>query len=589
MRRLRPTQSELGEVDPAALFEFKKGRTIVYEGYRDTTCLVEADEEPPHDLNQEALEIALMVSLMVGATPIDETHVMRKVVIDGSTPFGFQRTAVVALNGEVEIGDKKVPIQTVGVEEDACRKTKEKGETTYFRLDRLGVPLIEVVTGPVIYSPEEAEEVALALGRILRATGRVRRGLGTIRQDLNISIKGGAISEIKGVQELELVSKAVAYEVQRQLTLLKIRDELRGRGVNEEDLKGEVVDVTEIFKATKCRVVKNAIDSGGRTMAVVLPRFSGLLGMELIPRLRFGTELSDYAKFWGRVGGIFHTDEMPAYGVSGEEVTTLREFLMVGGEDAVVFVADREENARDALEAVVGRAKTAIAGIPNETRSSYPDGTTHYSRPRPGAARMYPETDVPPVPITAERLKRIRDGLPEPPEVRLTRLMKDYELNETLAAKVLNSDYYGLFEVLAHKTRVATSFIAATLTETLKGMEREGIEVSLLSDSLIEEVFTLVDLGVVAKEAIPDILAWMVKHEGAKLDDVVEVLGLRMISEKELAALVERVVRENDALVKERKLGALGPLMGILMKELRGRVDARKVSQLIEKRIREIS
>jgi len=540
-------------------------------------------------MDQEALEIALMVALMVRATSVDETHVMRKVVIDGSTPFGFQRTAVVALNGEVEVGDKGVPIQTICVEEDACRKIREEDATVYYRLDRLGIPLIEVVTGPVINSPEEAEEVALALGRILRATGRVRRGLGTIRQDLNVSIRGGALSEVKGVQELELVSKVVAYEVQRQLTLLEIRDELGRRGLNEEDLRDDIIDVTEVFEATKCRVIKNALENGCRVMAVFLPRFSGLLGIELVPGVRFGTELSDYAKFWGRVGGIFHSDELPAFGITGEEVARLRELLKVVEEDAFVFVADRRENAADALKAVVERVKTAITRIPNETRNAYPDGTTHYSRPRPGAARMYPETDVPPIPITAERLKKVEEGLPEPPEVRLSRLMKDYGLNEKLATQVINSDYCNLFEVVARKTRIASSFVAATLTETFKSMKREEIDIDLLSEDLIENVFTLVDSGTVAKEAIPEVLAWMVAHEGAELDDAVEALGLKMVSEKELTAIVERVVRENEALIRERKIGALGPLMGVIMKELRGRADAKKVSQLIKEKIEELS
>lgn len=525
---------------------------------------------------------------MVNAGPVNETHVMRKVVIDGSTPFGFQRTAVVALNGEVSVAGKRIPIQTVCVEEDACRKTGEKGATVYYRLDRLGAPLIEVVTGPVITSPLEAEEVALALGRILRATGRVRRGIGTIRQDLNVSIRGGALSEVKGVQELELVSKVVAYEVQRQLALLKIRDELRSRGVKEEGLKAEARDVTEVLKGTKCRVIEDAMERGDKVWGLVLPKLAGLLGVELVPGMRFGTELSDYAKFWGRVEGIFHTDELPAYGITWEEVARLRESLKADEEDAIVFVADREENAVDALEAVVGRVKAAVAGIPTETRSANPDGTTHYSRPRPGAARMYPETDVPPVPITAEFLRRIMGRLPEPPEVKLSRLMKEYGLNGKLAAQLLNSDYCHVFEDVARKTKVTSSFIAATLTETFKDMQRKGVDVSLLSESLVEDVFALVDAGVIAKEAIPEVLAWVVGHEGTDLKDAVSALGLGMVSEEELAAIVEKVVKENEALIRQRGASALGPLMGTLMKELRGKVDAKRVSQLIKKMVEEM-
>ena len=540
-------------------------------------------------MNREALETALMVAIIVGAKPVDETHVMRKIVIDGSTPFGFQRTAIVALNGEVKVDDKAVPIQTICVEEDACRKIKDEGGIIHYRLDRLGIPLIEVVTGPVINSPEETEKVALALGQILRATGRVMRGLGTIRQDLNVSIRGGAIVEIKGVQELELVSKVVAYEVQRQQILLEIRDKLKNRGVRAEELKGDVVDVTEVLRGTNSRVVRSAMEREGRAMVVVLPKFSGLLGIELVPGLRFGTELSDYAKFWGRVGGIFHSDELPAYGITEEEVTRLKEYLKVAEGDAFVLVADKKENALDALKAAVERASRAIVGVPDETRGAYPDASSHYSRPRPGAARMYPETDVPPVQITSERLEEVKSRLPDPPEVKLARLMKDYGLNRKLAAQLLGSDYCNLFEAVAFRAKVAASFIAATLTETFKGLERAGVEVSALPDSLIEGAFELVDSGVVAKEAVPDVLAWMFKHEGARLDEAVEALGLKMISERELEAIVERVVSGNEALIKGCGMGALGPLMGVIMKELRGKVDARKVSQLLEDKIREMA
>lgn len=538
-------------------------------------------------MNKEALEIALTIALIVEAKPVNETHVMRKMVIDGSTPFGFQRTAVVALDGKIEVEGKKIPIQTICVEEDACRKIKEKGATVYYRLDRLGAPLVEVVTSPVIYSPEEAEKIALTLGQILRSTGRVRRGIGTIRQDLNISIAGGAISEIKGVQKIELVSKVIDYEIQRQLKLLEICEELRKRGVKEDNLRSEIRDVSIIFHTTKCRVIRNALNSGGSVKAIVLARLSGLLCQELIPGIRFGTELSDQAKFWGRVEGIFHSDELPAYGISDEEIEKLRVFLKMNEEDAFVLVANYEENAIDALRAVLERVKSATIGIPNETRSAYQDGTTHFSRPRPGAARMYPETDVSPVSITDELLGRLRKNLPEPPDVKLSRLMENYHLNKKLATQLLNSDYCNVFETVANETKVSTSFIAAMLTETFKDMDRKGIDVGLLSEGLIKDVFSLVDHGKVAKEAIPEIFNWIIEHEEEKLDNIVEMLGLKMIHSSDLKRIVEKVVEENENIIRERGISALSPLMGIVMKELRGKTDAKEVSQLLKIKIEE--
>jgi len=323
IRRLRPTQSELGQVDSAALFEFHKETRILYEANNDTVCLVEMDEEPPHDLNREAVEICLIASLMMKAKPVDEIHVMRKTVIDGSNTTGFQRTCVIALNGEIDIKGKKVPIQQVSLEEDAARKTGKDGQLIRYRIDRLGIPLIEVTTAPVIYSPEEAKETAFAIGRILRATRRVRRGLGTIRQDVNVSIRDGALIEIKGVQELELVSKVIENEVQRQLSLLELREELKKRGVKEADIVEKFVDVTPVFTNTKCKVLAKALKQNNPILAVRLRGFAGLLKKELAESMRLGSELAGIARFWGRVGGIFHTDEMPAYGITEEELNQL--------------------------------------------------------------------------------------------------------------------------------------------------------------------------------------------------------------------------------------------------------------------------
>ncbi|MFQ6095013.1 MAG: Glu-tRNA(Gln) amidotransferase subunit GatE [Candidatus Bathyarchaeia archaeon] len=585
LRRLRPTQSELGQVDPAAYFEFKKGVKILYEANNETSCLVEMDEEPPHELNREALEIALTVALMTDAKPIDEVHVMRKTVIDGSNTTGFQRTCIVALEGVIEVDGKEIPIQHIGLEEDAARKMKEEGSLIHYRIDRLGIPLIEVTTGPVIYSPKEAERVALAIGQILRATGRVKRGIGTIRQDLNISIRDGALMEIKGVQELDLVSKVVEYEVQRQLNLLKIRGELERRGLIEEDLREEFIDVTSIFSKTSCRVIRKAISRNQRVLAVRLLNFAGLLRFELAPGIRFGKEMADRARFWGRVGGIFHTDEIPNYGITAEEVEQLKRFTEAEEEDCVVFVADSRENAVDALRAVVQRAREALKGVPEETRAPNPDGTTRYMRPRPGAARMYPETDVPPIRIEETYLERLRSRLPELPRERMARLIRQYGVNEKLARQLLYSEYTELFESIAKEVSVSPTVIAVALTETLKALRRDGVPVGRLSNEQITDAFRLVDSGRTAKEAIPEVLAWLARHEGAAAVDAVEALGLVMISQENLEAMIDELIGKNEALIKERGERAFGILMGRIMREVRGRVKAEDVSRLLKDKL----
>ncbi len=585
LRRLRPTQSELGQVDSAALFEFQKETKILYEANNDTSCLVEMDEEPPHDLNREAVKISLISSLMMNVKPVDEIHVMRKTVIDGSNTTGFQRTCVVALNGEIDIKGKKVAISQVSLEEDAARKTGKDGQLLRYRIDRLGIPLIEVTTAPVIYSPEDAKETAFAIGKILRATRMVRRGLGTIRQDVNVSIRDGALIEIKGVQELELISQVIENEVQRQLSLLEIRDELKKRGVKEADIIADFVDVTSIFKQTKCKVIAKAIKQNNQVLAVKLPRFAGLLKKELATGMRLGAELSGMARFWGRVGGIFHTDEMPAYGVTDEELKHLGRLLKTDSVDAVVFVADTLENATDALKAVVERAKVALKGVPEETRSANPDGSTKYMRPRPGAARMYPETDVPPIQVTKEYIVELGNRLPELPEQLMKRLMEKYKLNQKLAKQILGSEYLELFESLSKETEVSPTTISVTLTETLKALGRDAINVGAVTDRQFREMFRLIGSGKTAKESIPEILTWLASNEDAAVGDAVESLGLSMMTQKEVEALVDDVIEKNSELIEQRGKGAFGPVMGIIMKKARGRVKPNVVNEILKSRL----
>jgi len=589
LRRLRPTQSELGQVDPAAFFEFQKGVKILYEANNATSCLVEMDEEPPHQLNPEAVEIALSVALLMNAEPVDEIYVMRKTVIDGSNTTGFQRTCVVAMNGTIDVKGKKIPIQHIGLEEDAARKTGEEGNVIRYRIDRLGIPLIEIATAPVIYSPKEAEEVAFAIGRILRATGKVKRGLGSIRQDLNVSIPDGALTEIKGVQELELVSVVIEREVERQLNLLKIRQELQKREVKAEDLREEFADVTDVFRQTECKVIKTALTKGKSVFAVKLPKFAGLLKKELTTGIRLGSEMADRARFWGRVGGLFHTDELPAYAITNEEVEKLRKTMNTNDEDAAVFVADTKENALDALRAVVERAREALKGVPDETRAANPDGTTRYMRPRPGAARMYPETDVPPIQVKTEYLAQLHSRLPEMPEQKMKRLLKDYGLNEKLAKQVLDSEYGQLFEVIVQECKVSATTVAVALTETLRALKREGFEVENVSDAQFRELFKSIGAGELAKEAIPDVVGWLSKNEDATVAQAVEKLGLGTLKPEELERIIDDAIRDNEALVKERGAGAFGALMGIIMKKARGKAKAEEVSQLLKKRLKQLS
>lgn len=586
LRRLRPTQSELGQVDKAALFEFHRGKDIMYEADHRTSCLVEMDEEPPGNLNPEAIEVCLTAALLMNAKPVDEIHVMRKIVIDGSNTTGFQRTSVVALNGLLTIDGSTVPIDQISLEEDAARKTSQTRDITGYRIDRLGIPLIEVTTAPVLHSPSEVEKVALAIGNVLRATRKVKRGLGSVRQDLNISIPNGALIEIKGVQELELIGKAVQLEVDRQNSLLQIKDELEKRNVQPSTINRDFVNLTTLFQNTKARVFKEAISKNGVVLGMKLQHFGGLLGKELAPGLRFGTELSGRASFWAGVGGIFHSDELPAYGITETEVDQVKKMLSLDRDDAFVLVADQYERAKDALNAVADRAVEALAGVPEETRNAIPDGSSRFIRPRPGAARMYPETDVPSAAVTERLIAELKSRLPETPEESVKRLANQYSLNQKLSRQLVDSDYLALFERTAKASKnTQPSYIATMLTETCKSLEREKFAVHEISDEKMEFIFQLVERGTIAKEAMPDLLKWQTKNPDSDPNDGFKALGFQMLSETELDTIIDQHLEKNQRLVEEKGSGAFPSLMGSIMSEVRGKTDSRLVTEKLKKKL----
>ena len=581
-RRLRPTTSEMGEVDRAALAQFMRGYGYRYQSCPCETCLVELDEEPPHEVNADALETTLIFSELVGASVIDEVQFMRKIVVDGSNTSGFQRTSLVAVDGSIDAIGKKVGILSVCLEEDACRKIETTADEVTWRTDRLGIPLIEVATAPDMRTPEEVLEVASRIGSLLRATKRVKRGLGTIREDLNISIPEGARIEIKGVQELRLLPDFVSNEVKRQKMLVRVRDILRERGTKPAAV--EVVDATEIFKDCDAKVIAAALKDKGKVLAVRLPGFAGVMNGDN-KTLRLGSEMAQYARTVG-VKGIFHSDELPNYGIEQSYVDRLREFLGMTGEfDAFVICAASEKKATAALELAVKRANTGIEGVPEETRDPLPDGTTRYSRPLPGAARMYPETDVPPTPIPAARLERIKNNLPEFPEQIEARLVKDYGINAQQAHQIVRQSRDDLFCQIASEFDLA-SVAATTFQNTFQELEHEGIDTDLFTYEDLYAVFSGLKANKFAKEAIPAILKEMAK--GTDLETAVKKLGLSAVDAGEAAAIIEKIVRERADFVREKGMGAIGGLMGPVMGALRGKIDGKQANELLTAAIKKL-
>ncbi|MEA4978138.1 MAG: Glu-tRNA(Gln) amidotransferase subunit GatE [Methanomassiliicoccaceae archaeon] len=579
-RKLRPTTSEMGEVDRAALAQFQRHMGFRYQCCHGASCLVDLDEEPPHEVNKEAMETSLMFSAMLNSDITDEIHFMRKIVVDGSNTSGFQRTALVATGGEVDVNGKKISILSVCLEEDAARKIETKGNEVTYRLDRLGFPLVEVATGPDMRTPEEVMEVAMRLGSLLRATKKVKRGIGTIREDLNISIPGGARIEIKGVQELKMLPDFVRNEVNRQKMLLTVKDILVKRGV--KPVSSKIVDATDVFRDCPSKIVTGAIKGKGVVLAVKLPGFSGVMNGDS-GKLRLGSEMAQRARTHG-VKGIFHSDELPNYGIEQEFVDALKEYLGISSaDDAFVICAAPEATAREALIAATERANEALEGIPEETRDPLPDGTTKYSRPLPGAARMYPETDVPPTLITEERIAEIRASMPEFPEEIEKRLVNQYGINSQQAHQMLRESNDELFEKLAGTYRGLASAIATTLTNTYSELDHEGVVTADIQDVAIMEIFRMLAHNKFAKEALPDIIREVSK--GTDPSAAVSKLGLEAVEEDEAAKIVAAIVKEREDFVRNRGMEAIGPLMGPVMAALRGKIDGKAANDILVKEI----
>lgn len=560
-RKLRAVIGETGQVDIAAARELAKGKTFLYYFHDKVNCLVDIDEEPPHSMNQEALETALMVAKIVKAKVVDEIQVMRKIVIDGSNVTGFQRTALVATDGYIETSEGKITVPTICLEEDAAKIVERKGDTDIYDLSRLGIPLIEISTGPDIKTPEGAKEAAEKLGMILRSTKRVKRGLGTIRQDVNVSIPAGQRIEVKGAQDLKLVPQLVKYEMQRQETLVKIKDELKF-----DTIENKQVDVTDLFKKTEAKLIKQTLDKKGVVFALKLQNFAGFLGRETQPGKRLGTELSGYAKVAAGVGGLFHSDELPKYGITKEEVDAIKKKLNCKEADAFVIIADQKNKVIKALDAVVERANRIKEGVIKEVRNALPDATTAYLRPIPGAARMYPETDVPPVKADTSEIE-----VPELIEEKSKRI-EEYGLSKDLADLLSKSNRVEVFENFVDKFKnLKPAFIAETMLPKMREIKRKHeVDTDNVDDSHLEQIFQKLDTGEIAKEAVEEIIIAIAKGEE------IDWAKYKGASDEEIEAEIKKIVDAN-------KGAPIGALMGQCMAKFRGKVDGKKVNEILKK------
>ncbi|MEM3198237.1 MAG: Glu-tRNA(Gln) amidotransferase subunit GatE [Thermoplasmata archaeon] len=563
-RVLRPVQSELGEYDAAAMMESMKRMTFVYQ-VTENSCLVEMDEEPPHDVNMEALETSILISLMFHCKIVDEVHFMRKIVIDGSNTTGFQRTALIGMDGYIETNKGKISIRSVCLEEESARKIENRGNIAIYRLDRLGIPLVEITTGPDMKSPEEVKEVAERIGYLLRSTKKVKRGIGAIRQDLNISTDGERV-EVKGVSRLNLIEKIARYEMERQSMLTAIANELKFRNPDLQNI--QIVDVTNVFLNSKSKIINNAISKGHKVLGIRVAGFKGILKSE---KFRFGKELAEIARAMG-IPGIFHSDELPNYGITKDEVKMLEKYFGISGNDAFIIIAAEESKGKEVIEMIVNRIRRAKDGVISETRGPRDDGTTEFMRPLPGKERMYPETDVPPIYINEELIEKLKSRIPKPYEEAIKELSINYGISEQQARQIIDeeredefSEYFSIYN--------NGNVIFRTLFNILPELGNDGLDVSKVSSNDLEKIFMAIANKRILKEAIPYLIRDKIEKGTMNIDDY------SPFDESTLKKIIENIINENIEKIKSKN--PISAIMGITMERLKGRADGEIVNKLI--------
>jgi len=598
LRHMRPTLSELGEYDGTALMEFKTRKNIIYLLHTSNVCTYEMDDTPPFLVNPQAIDIAIEQCLMLGCDIVDEVHIARKQYLDGSIPTGFQRTAIVGVNGSLPFRDRDLGITQVSVEEDSCREVSDRGHLIVWRTDRLGMPLIETVTDPDLRTPEEVEEAILLVGRVCRSTGHVRVGLGASRQDINVSVRGGRRVEIKGVPKAGWAPALVHGEAVRQVNLLALRDELHRRGLRlSSDLTIEHREVTEILTGSFLEALSQTsweryVDDGGRRSelergagafcirALRLKGLTGTLGWPTQPGRMFADELRGRVRVIATLDQapiLLHSEDWPAG--TEAELESLRESLGCNEEDGLVVVWGAEEDTLTAAEEIRLRYADAIDGIPHETRQPFEDGSTDFERILPGPDRMYPDTDSPPQRITRERVDTLRAPLPEPPWSREERY-SDAGVPTPVIHFLIRRGGARLVDLVVKECGADLSRACFFFGERVKGLRRAGVPVDDVPDEGWCDLFHLFGRYPATWHAWRDLTDWLAANPAADLQSEAEIAGFGHPPE-DWQDTVADLAGDTTTTDDDKRPGHQRYVMGLAMDELRGRVPASDVESRI--------
>ena len=579
LRHMRPTLSELGEYDGTALMEFKTRKEIIYRISRETVCTYEMDDTPPFEINDEALDIAFGLGMLYGSSMVDEVHIARKQYLDGSIPTGFQRTAIVCLDGRVPFKDRFIQVIQLSIEEDSCREVSDIGHRRTYLTDRLGMPLVETVTGPDMKTPKEVAEVAEILRRLARSTGKVRTGIGAARQDVNVSVTGGTRIEIKGVPRIPLIPLLTYNEAMRQWNLLRLRDELNRRGVTKETFATVTTDVTRLLKKTRFQPITSAILAGMKVLCVSLKGFKGLLRWETQTDTYFSREISDRVRVIScltTLPNIIHSDS-PSETIASSEWNTLKKAVNASEEDTIVLVWGDEQDAKSGAAEIIIRAKEATIGIPSETRQALRDGTNGFERILPGADRMYPDTDLPPKKITPERIAKIRESLPVPIWEREAKYRSIGVPNEHIE-KLAMSPFAKMFEKAIDELKIDLRFASRVLIEFPARLKKEHLPIKQITPEIFNSLFTLLSEGKIVKSCLYFILRESLVS-GKPVEEIVQPLS----KPEEIKEVVIRSIEKLKTLNIRKPERTNTILMGMIMDQLRFRASGSEVEKVMNK------
>jgi glutamyl-tRNA(Gln) amidotransferase subunit E len=589
IRHMRPTLSELGEYDGTALMEFKTRKTIIYRIKNQTACTYDIDDTPPFPLNREALDIALEIAHLCKLNIVGEVHIIRKQYLDGSIPTGFQRTAILGVEGEIQLKNKTVRLIQLSLEEDSCREISDIGHVRIYQTDRLGIPLIETVTYPDFTHPQEVREGAEYIRFLSRSTGKVFVGIGSGREDVNVSCRGGSRVEIKGVSHNKWIPELTHNECFRQWALLHIRNLLEKKVKNQKNWRivwKELVlaDFDFISPPPTSADQKSLIAIG-----INLPGFKGILSHFTQPGKMFADELSDRLKVIACIEkpNMIHSEELKET-LSQAKWQKIRTILGASEHDSQVVVWGPENDIPTAWETVEERCRLAFEGVPRESRKSLEDGTTLFERVLPGPDRMYPDTDSPPIPLDAKYIDSIKKRLPVDISRRYAQMTK-WDIPSDTFPYLLRNNLIPLLEKIHRELDIAPKFAGTLLGHSLKHLQGQFPHNPRFYYQRVFELLKFLKEKDIDLALAKVMLSEIYRSPRLDFESVLVELNFKNILEQEILDKVPGVINDaQQAGISQNEGAQVRWIMGHLHKTALGNISLSKLRDFVEETLNSV-